>query len=218
MITQDAKQVDTKSFGNRDTTRQVMSSRLRDASPEWISEEVISSLTDAAVHGHEDVIDSYSKNSQRFIYLSNPLPEWTQWEDLKILIRSYSESNPGKSRVSIFLKNKEIRNTNFREMHLEDSVLQKVSVSWRILLFLALGAQFFWDDGVMPEKYRKEKSRLSRDLKNLFWLSADPYIRKGKKCELRLSLAVVDQNYLCVQHPVKDKIVFDLIDDYPITF
>lgn len=159
---QNQPQLLKKTFGNRDTSTQIMERHIRDALPAGTDPKIISEAARAAAtSGVEELVDTYQKNKTGVAYMGKYLPENTEWKDIKILISKINEKDPLHSTVIILLKGKQISISNFHEMCLEDTVKNRISSTGKILLFMSLDTPFSWHEDTIPEAQKKAKERLS---------------------------------------------------------
>lgn len=166
---QNQPQLLKKTFGNRDTSTQIMERHIRDALPPGTDPKIISEAARAAgTSGVEELVDTYKKNQNGVAHMGKYLPENTEWKDIKILISKVNEKDPVHSTVIILLKGKQIEVTNFHEMCLEDTVKNRISGTGKILLFMSLDTPFSWHENVIPEAQKKAKERLSLELQTFF--------------------------------------------------
>lgn len=128
---------------------------------------------------YEDVIDFVNlqnNNKKWFAHLEKPLPENTTWADIMITIKSYDKKDTHRCRVEIKTHRRDVKDTNFHEMLLEDTVKWTPSQSWVLLASIALHTKFVWKDMVASEEERKVKERLEKDLKDFFGIDWKPFI------------------------------------------
>lgn len=215
---QNQPQLITKTFGNRDTSTQIMERHIRDALPAGTDPKIISEAARAAAtSGVEELVDTYQKNKTGVAYVGKYLPENTEWKDIKILISKINEKDPLHSTVIILLRGKQIAITNFHEMCLEDTVKNRISITGKILLFMSLDTPFSWHEDVIPEVQKKAKERLSWELQKFFWIKSDPFVLEGKSYRLQFESSIAQKSLLQQRFPkFLQKSVFDILNDSPI--
>ena len=159
-------------YGNRAETIARMKEKL-DKNPNIKPED----LPEFIANAHFEEVEEQRKNPNGFSFLDVPLPEWTEWKDLRIQITWNGWDKARNWTVDFYLRDKKIKLTNFHEMELEDTVRWGISKSWRVLIFLALKWRFKWETELTPSNLRKAKERFSDDLKKIFGLSSDPIMK-----------------------------------------
>lgn len=200
--------LETKSFRNREEDEINIRFNLKKHFPDIKDNELERHVEFVLSRLYWD-LESKLKNPNTFVHLDKPLPEWTKWSDIRIHITwiHFSWENSWiikNGEVEIYLKDslwKEwlIKKTNFHEMLLENTVRNRVSLSWLLLLLMASWKEFSWSTEIIPRSYRVAKTRLSKGLKNFFWLNSDPILRNkwSSKYDLRVritaNILVVDQ-------------------------
>lgn len=178
--------LETKSFWNTEEDEKNIRMNLKIHFPDlkWEEFEKHVEFVLSRIYGN---LESKLKNPNTFVHLDKPLPKWTKWSDIIIYITwlhfDWENSWILKDcEVDIYLKDSSwkewlIKKTNFHEMLLENTVKNRVSLSGLLLLLVATGKEFSWSTETIPRNYRVAKTRLSKDLKNFFWLNSDPIFR-----------------------------------------
>ena len=210
------KDYETKGFWNREDVTRRMADRIKIMHPEFSPEKVNSEAV-FSTEMHFQEIKSERKNKKSFAFLDVPLPDNTQWGDIKIIFLWYNKDFK-QSKVHIYVKGVIRKKTNLHEMGLENTVEDKPSVSWKILFLMSIWSRFVWEgEGRIPLKYTKEKERLADDLKKFFWLNSDPFIEENREYKLEINLSVSQKSLLQSRYPkFTEKTVFELLEEKSI--
>ncbi len=212
--------LETKGFWNKEEDEKNIRLNLKLHFPDlnWEELERYVEFVLNRIYGN---IEAKLKNPNTFVHLDKPLPDWTKWSDIRIHITwiHFSWENSWiikNGEVEIYLKDslwKEwlIKKTNFHEMLLENTVRNRVSLSWLLLLLMASWKEFSWSTEIIPRSYRVAKTRLSKGLKNFFWLNSDPILRNkwSSKYDLKIKITanilVIDQySFLSIDSIIKE--------------
>ncbi len=86
-----------------------------------LSQNDVSSIASTTTESHFGIIEDDKKNKNYLAAMDIPLPEGTEWKDIKIFIDKFDVKHPSRSTIRILLKGKSFRTTNFHEMRLENT-------------------------------------------------------------------------------------------------
>lgn len=145
------------------------------------SPEEQQNMIEASVAFHIQEIESNLDHKRGFAKLALPLPEWTNWQDIKIYLVGYDGKNPQNSKLEIHLNWNRIKILTIADMWLMDFVTNSISRSWEILILICSGKKFNWETEIAPGYLRKAKERLSQDLIDFFGIGWHPFILGSKK-------------------------------------
>ena len=146
------------------------------------SSEEKEKLIEASMAFHTQEIENHLDHKRGFAKLALPLPEWTNWENIKFYLVEYDEKNPENSRIEIFLSWKQIKFLTISDMWLVDFVTKTISRSWEILLLICVGRKFSWEDNEQASsKFRKAKERFVEEMCEFLQIEWEPLMLANKK-------------------------------------
>lgn len=146
------------------------------------SPEEQQNLIDASIAFHTQEIENNLDHKRGFAKLALPLPEWTNWWDIKFYLVEYDEKNPQNSKIEIFLNWKQIKFLTIADIGLMDFVTKNISRSWEILLLICAGKKFSWENNEQASsKFRKAKERFIEEMGEFLQIEWEPLILGSKK-------------------------------------
>lgn len=146
------------------------------------SPEEQQNMIEASVAFHIQEIESNLDHKRGFAKLALPLPEWTNWQDIKIYLVEYDEKNPQNSKIEIFLSWKQIKFLTIADIGLMDFVTKTISRSWEILLLICARKKFSWENNEQASsKFRKAKERFVEEMGEFFQIEWEPLVLGSKK-------------------------------------
>jgi hypothetical protein len=157
------------------------------------SPEEQQNMIEASIAFHIQEIESNLDHKRGFAKLALPLPEWTNWQDIKIYLVGYDGKNPQNSKLEIHLNWNRIKILTIADMWLMDFVTNSISRSWEILLLICSGKKFNWETDTAPGYLRKAKERLSQDLIDFFGIGWHPFILGSKKFNAQFNFGITTQ-------------------------
>jgi hypothetical protein len=104
-----------------------MAERIQKMHPEYPPERVKTESEEIAGMHFQEVKEA-RRNKKSFAFLDVPLPEDTQWSNIKLIFLGYNK-DPKQSKIEIYVKGKLKKKTNLHEMCLENTVEGGVSDS-----------------------------------------------------------------------------------------
>ena len=171
--------LETKGFSNPGRVFSTLQTTLSQSIPGLSPQQCIN-IAQELSKTHYNIIAENTKSGRPFAHLHWPLPKWTQWSDVTLHIRSFLPARARSSEVNIIVKGVTYP-TSFFELLFDDAVGNVISVSGKILFHLALWGEFRKDNDIDWIACRKQKDRLSKELKNFFGFDENPFILNSKR-------------------------------------